>query len=473
MGTRATWIAIATCLSCLGATERAGAFGVLGNQPAATEVRSHRVALAVSPDRTVLWDELTFSGAPTEFLWLFPVKGSTTFEIANPAWFDTLEAVTRPRVGPLHPECVSVDSGGGCSCAGAQPEPLDSSTTYTPSSVQVLRTNTVGPYRMNLLRSNEPGALAAYVAEGGYVIPPGFESTLESYLAEGYDFLAASVRPTAGVADMKPIRVVTQGGTPVLPLRMLAAGAAPLVNVDLFVIAEGRQSLPELTEVFLERGALTWDAALAASNFELLESNALARYDGFGFFTAFASGDPFAMQHLDVDGSNVGFSLTGGVGAFTSLSELYFAQGRLEAATAAPPCPSIVAALRSDLPVSDSDTVEQDHLDDLLFACGPMVDIQQALIGMRPARVWLTRLDLELRPELLSQDYLLSPHSTDAPVTPVHVPARLRNAPAHCHEPIFQSSLAPRRVRPFGWGMVPLVLVAAVLRRRSRARSPA
>lgn len=414
----------------------------------------------------MLWDELTYTGTPSEFLWLLPVRGNATFELANPAWFDTLEAVTHPRVAPLEPECVGVNSGGGCDCAGTQPEPWSYDDPYVPPpSVEVLRTNTVGPYRTNLIRSSDPGALAAYIAEGGYVVPLGFESTLEAYIAEGYDFIAASVRPTVGVTDTKPIRVVMEGGAPLLPMRLLAMGAAPLVNVDLYVIAEGRTALPELTEVFLEPGALTWDAALNTSNFESLESSALAATDGLGFFTAFASRHPFGMQHPDVDGDSVRFSITGGGASFYTFAELYIAQGRLEAATAAPLCPSILAALASELRVSDSEPPEQGQLDDSLFACGPIVDLQQALVGMHPAQVWLTRLDLELRPELLFQDYLIAPHSTGATVPSVHAPARLDNVPARCHEPIFQSSVARRRVRPFGWGVVPLALAAAVLRR--------
>jgi hypothetical protein len=431
-------------------------------------VRSHRIALSVAPDRTVLWDELSYTGAPADFLWLLPVRGDATFEVANPAWFDALEAATRPRVGALRPECVSVDTGGGCACMGPVTEAPFPTDTSAPLTVQVLRTNTVGPYRMNLVRASDPGALASYVTEGGYVIPPGFESTIESYIADGYDFIAASLRPNAGVVDMKPIRVATKGGTPLLPMRMLAAGAAPIVSVELYVIGEDRQTLPELSEVFLERGRLTWDGRLGGSNYESLESAALAENDGLSFFAAFASRDPFATYHETVDGNAVLFLASGG-GLYTRLADVYFAQGRLEAATAAPQCSSIVAALRSDLEVSDAEPIEQGQIDDLSFACGPMVDIQQALIGMHPARVWLTRLDLELPREAIAQDYLVAPQASGMAVVPAYAPSRLVNAPASCQEPIFQSSVAPRRVRPFGWGAVPFLLLAATLRRRFRA----
>jgi hypothetical protein len=402
-------------------------------------------------------------------LWLLPVRPGTTFEVANPAWFDSLEAVTRPRVGALDAECVTVDTGG-CAClSGSSPQPNYVDTyddTYTNPTVQVLRTNTIGPYRTNLVSSSEPGALAAYIQQGGHVVPPGFDSTIAAYISEGFDFLAVSLRPTMGVADLKPIRVVTPGGAPVLPLRMLSANAAPVVNVELYVIAEGRQGLPELMEVFPSPGALSWDAVTQTSNFEVLESDALAQNGGLSFFTAFASGDPFVMQHLDSRGSQVRF--VGSGGSFTTFAELYFAQGRLEAATAGQPCAPITALLQSDLQVTDANPPQAGQLDEALFACGPVVDLQQALIGLRPARTWLTRLDLELPVDSVFQDYIVEPLSAGVAVSANHVPSRLVNAPSGCYEPIFTSSVARRPVRRFGWATVPLVLLAAVLRRRSR-----
>jgi hypothetical protein len=375
--------------------------------------------------------------------------------------------VTRRRVASIDAECVGLDAGG-CSCFGTAPQPAYSRyDSYGSFAVQIVRTNTVGPYRTDLIQSSEPGALAEYIAERGHVVPLGFESTVEAYVDGGYDFLAVSLRPTAGVQDMKPIRVVTPGGAPVLPLRMLALGAAPVVNVELYVIGEGRYVLPELTEVFLRRGALTWDSATQSSNFEALRSAALAENDGFSFFTAFASENAFGMVHGDARGNPVHFQDSNLMTRHT-LADLYFAQGRLEAPTGTPPCPSVAAELESELEVVEVNPQGPEQLDGLRFACGPMGDLQQALIGLRPRRTWLTRLDLELRPALLTQDYLVEQRPFGTTVSPAHVPERLTNAPAGCEEPIFRSSVAPRRVRPFGWGTVPLLLVCMVLRRRFR-----
>jgi hypothetical protein len=266
---------------------------------------------------------------------------------------------------------------------------------------------------------------------------------------------------------MKPIRVVTPGGAPILPFRMLALGSLPVVNVELYVIGEGRYALPELTEVFLRRGALTWDSATQGSNFEALRSAALAENDGFSFFTAFASEHAFGMLHYDAKGNAILFH-DSNLTTLRTLADLYFAQGRLEAPTGKLPCGSVAAELESELEVVEVNPQGPEQLDGSRLACGPMGDLQQALIGLHPRRTWLTRLDLELRPAPLTQDYLVEQQPFGTTVSPAYVPERLINAPAGCEEPIFQSSVAPRRVRPFGWGTLPFLLVCVVLRRRFR-----
>ena len=39
-----------------------------------TVVTAHRMALAISPVQTVLWDQIQYAGSPAEFAWVLPVK---------------------------------------------------------------------------------------------------------------------------------------------------------------------------------------------------------------------------------------------------------------------------------------------------------------------------------------------------------------------------------------------------------------
>src|SRR5262245_23825194 len=60
-----------------------------------TLVTGHRMALSVSTERTVLWDQIQYQGDPEEFAWVLPVKPGATIELASDAFFEALDAATR------------------------------------------------------------------------------------------------------------------------------------------------------------------------------------------------------------------------------------------------------------------------------------------------------------------------------------------------------------------------------------------
>ena len=66
-----------TLLSCavLARTEQSRACGgcFQGPSPDAAPVVAHRMAFAVSDERSVLWDQIQYSGNPTDFSWVLPV----------------------------------------------------------------------------------------------------------------------------------------------------------------------------------------------------------------------------------------------------------------------------------------------------------------------------------------------------------------------------------------------------------------
>src|SRR5262245_47304937 len=61
-------------------------------------VSGHRMAFAVSGNRTVLWDQIQYTGNPGEFGWVLPVAPGATIELSNDAWFEALETATTTKV---------------------------------------------------------------------------------------------------------------------------------------------------------------------------------------------------------------------------------------------------------------------------------------------------------------------------------------------------------------------------------------
>src|SRR5262245_55221253 len=92
------------------------------NQPETTVVTGHRMAVSISPVQTVLWDQIRYSGAASDFAWVLPVRAGAVIEASSDAWFEALDAATSTRVVPPQLNCISsggfdgFDEGGGRGC---------------------------------------------------------------------------------------------------------------------------------------------------------------------------------------------------------------------------------------------------------------------------------------------------------------------------------------------------------------------
>jgi len=113
---------------------RAGACGgcfapVVVSSSADTLVTGHRMAFAISASRTVLWDQIKFSGSPEEFGWVLPVRPKAYIEESTDAWFEALETVTKVQVASPQITCPPPSGGfpsSGSGCARCERRPVNS-----------------------------------------------------------------------------------------------------------------------------------------------------------------------------------------------------------------------------------------------------------------------------------------------------------------------------------------------------------
>jgi hypothetical protein len=402
-------------------------------------VSGHRMAFAMSENRTVLWDQIQFTGSPSEFGWVLPIKPGAYIEESTDAWFEALETVTKVRVASPQVTCpppamgaFPSGSGRGCGCSS------DESATVAPSSagggfiqptpppVTVVHQGTVGPFETVTLHSTDGSKLRQWLTDHGYAVPGEIELVIDAYVSEGADFIALRLIPGKGVNEMTPVRVVTPSGDPILPLRMVAAGTGSFVDIVLYVIGEGRYGLADLTESTVNLSLLNFDFAKDASNYPKLRDDALAEKNGFGYVTAFATPQAFSTTYVDGNGSPVTFSDTNS-NQYTDLTSLYFGQasvndGRPGGASGGA-CPqSVVMRLGSNLlvgphpgdagvaPSARDGGVRSDAGKTITgpiysdYSCAGHDDIAAAVTGMRPDRVWLARLEMNLPREALIMD---------------------------------------------------------------------
>lgn len=406
------------------------------NEATPSVVTGHRMALALSPTRTVLWDQVQYAGDPTDFAWVLPVGAGAYIEEADDAFFESLEAVTATRVMSTvitcngSPVSQQESSSGGCgsgSATGVQfagDSPEEGMQQGGVRGVTVEHEGTVGPYETATIKSADPQALRTWLTTNGYAIPADIDPVIDAYVAEGASFIALRLQPGVGVQQMTPVRVITPGASPILPLRMVAAGTGATVDIVLYVIGEGRYGAVDRPAVEIGPDELTWDWSMARSDYAETRAAALA---GGAFLTSFAVPGAVTSQIGTPDGLIAQYDVVepaGTIATYDNLARLYFAQSAAKDGLA-DECGPVAKALEDLDPAAevvapcDGDPTcmpPEGSVPSTLIACNGYSDLAAALIGMHPRDVWVTRLEANLPRAELEADLTVGAESEQAPV---------------------------------------------------------
>jgi hypothetical protein len=473
------------------------------NPTEATVVTDHRMAFSLSKDQTVLWDQVKYAGNPSEFVWVLPVHPGTRVELSHDAWLAALDASTQPIIQEPAPQYAGfgggdyVSNGGGCGCLmmssstdsassfGAN-APLDASA---PPPVDVVSQEVVGPYETVTLRATDPKALETWLLAHGYDIPATVKPIIDAYTGEGFDFIALRLRPGQGVRAMQPVRVISPGADPSLPLRMVAAGVGQNVGLTLYVIGEGRYEAQNFPNALLDDTKLVWDYTANRSNYQQLVTGLMAQGSGRTWVTEYAKRPGVFPSSGTFTGGTPNPTTTSGN---PSLANAYFAGcgtyippftfnaadgGALDAASDAADDASATDAgdASSDAAADASPEKDAGHdagpVDDAgapacYGGCCDFDDLNVAMTGLHSADVIVTRLRAYLPVDALKVgDLRLVASADQGNVENVHT-AKAQSTPA-----VTGAGLAPSR--PSNVGTVAtigaaLVAFASMFRRRRR-----
>lgn len=269
--------------------------GCIVSQTETTQVTGHRMILSVSKDQTTLWDQISYSGDPKSFAWVLPIKGTVDIGLSSDALFSALEQATSVTVNSPIINCLPPDCAGGPPNAGGG----DSSGAggQGGGGVVVIAEEVVGPYATVQLSSQDPNALKNWLIDNGYNLPQDISPIVDAYVAEGFNFLALKLVPGQGINSMRPVRVSTPGGSPALPLRMVAAGTGLTTPITLFVMAEGRYEPSNFQTFTIDASKLVWDWDTSSSNYAEVRQ---AEFDASnGSSWQIEAGEPFSRYWFE------------------------------------------------------------------------------------------------------------------------------------------------------------------------------
>jgi hypothetical protein len=272
-------------------------------------VRAHRMAVALSPQGTTLWDQFEYVGEPEDFVWVLPVSGGqdVDVELADNAFFQALSQATAVTLqGPQRfPAFTGGGGSGGVGCGGDAAFSAPSGAAEMPRSppVTVFREEVVGPYETLVIGSTEgmSESLVGWLQDNGYGVPDAMLPTIQHYIDQEMNFVVLRLSPGETVQRMQPVRVTTPGLNVVFPLRMVAAGVEDAVSLEIFVFAEGRVEADGFTNSQIDTSLLEFDWATGLYNYDSVATSALAEDGGRVWLTEFAAVAPrTALQSFSI-----------------------------------------------------------------------------------------------------------------------------------------------------------------------------
>lgn len=203
------------------------ACGGLFSADAYTEQSAERLIFAVDPGQVTLYEQINYTGSPKDFAWVLPVPAVPHVDTASIELFRDLDGETAPKFamsGYETSNCGLNTFGSGAPAPGAARN----------TSVNLYSSGAVGPYSYNVIGSSNPQALVQWLNDHHYKIPAESKAEMQPYIAAHMLFLAMRLQGSAGVQDMKPLKITyaTSQQEISIPLRM----ATPMGNLPLGIL---------------------------------------------------------------------------------------------------------------------------------------------------------------------------------------------------------------------------------------------
>lgn len=252
-----------------------------------TSVDSHRMVVSLTPDRSILWDQIRYSGDPQDFVWVLPVPSpEVQIDVADDLFFAELEAQTAPQISPPALPPLDCPPPPDCDdCGAASGAAADAGA----GGVDVYREEVVGPYETVVIGSEDPAALVTWLNDHGYAVPESTTPTIRHYTELSSLFVVLRLAPDQGVSAMQPVRVEYPGYMSRFPLRMVTVGAYSSLTMTLWVIAEQRVASRNYPSVEIDPSQLVWDFLAGSSNYRDLYRAAIDGAGGKAWVTQFAA----------------------------------------------------------------------------------------------------------------------------------------------------------------------------------------
>ena len=205
--------------------------------------------------------QISYTGDADDFAWVVPVPDVPELFVSNDAAFTVLANATMPSFPLVDEEHGSCDGGllapergaaSGDDTAGAEGGDLGQ------GGVNVIASETVGPYDTVVLQATNSGVLVEWLQEQGYAIPSDIEPVLAPYLADHQYFVALKLASNKDEGDLAPLGMTYCGSAASIPIQLTSIASIDDLPIEVFVLGPSRAVPDNYLHVRINEAAIDW-----------------------------------------------------------------------------------------------------------------------------------------------------------------------------------------------------------------------
>lgn len=234
---------------------------------------------------------IQYAGEAEDFSWVLPVPGVPEFELGSSAVFNALEPATRPqfRLDVVGEPCADAFDGVDFFFDGLPSAP-DAGSAEDGDGVEVLESLAVGPFLIEVVRSDDPQAMITWLSDNDYDLAERGPDLIALYVEEGMNFVAMKLQQDQGAGDVEPLILRYESDVPMIPIRLTAVAAEPDMGVIVWLLGQTRAVPLNYPHVIPNYTRLDWYNGTfnAYVSYQTLVTDAMNEAGGQGFATDYA-----------------------------------------------------------------------------------------------------------------------------------------------------------------------------------------
>ncbi|MFQ5461432.1 MAG: DUF2330 domain-containing protein [Phycisphaerae bacterium] len=234
---------------------------------------------------------IQYEGEAEDFSWVVPVPGIPDLSVGSDLIFNPLELATRPQF-------TLITEGEACpqplpfpfTLGGLAPVADSAGGVAEDNDVVVLQREVVGPFDTVVVQSEDPDALATWLADNNYDLSDRGSELIAPYVDQGMNFVALRLRQDQGTGDLQPLIMRYQSEEAMIPIRLTAVAAMPNMGILVWLLGDARGVPTNFLHVTPNYTLVNWYSGTTAAyaSYQGLITTAMDEAGGQGFATDYA-----------------------------------------------------------------------------------------------------------------------------------------------------------------------------------------